>query len=154
MADRERNYYEAVAELTGARVRRPPLSNKVVMGGADVSFECVGSEASLDDALRLTRNGGRAVLVGVNGITKGVDWSAITAQELQVRAATNYHHAEQFGGKRRRTFDLAIELLENKKVDLSWLVTNKFRLEEYGRAFELIDKRGESRVIKAAFEFG
>jgi L-iditol 2-dehydrogenase len=153
-ADKERSYYDQIAELSGGSVRKPTIGNRVVNGGAEVCFECVGSEKSLDDALRLTRNGGRTVLVGIPGITKNVDWTVVAAQELQVRAAFAYHHAEQFGGKTWRTFDLAIELLESKKIDLSWLVTHKFRLEEYGRAFELLEKRGSNRAIKAAFEFG
>ena len=38
-------------------------------------------------------------------------------------------------------------------VDLDWLVTHRFKLEEYKRAFTMLGKRGESQAIKAVFEF-
>jgi threonine dehydrogenase-like Zn-dependent dehydrogenase len=135
-------------------VKKPIIGKQVLLGGADLTFECVGSSQSLDDALRLTRNGGRMVVVGVPGIAKGVDWSAIFIQELEVKAAYIYHHAEQFGGRQWKTFDLAIDLLATGKVDLGWMVSHKFRLEEYRQALELTHRRGGQRALKIAFEFG
>jgi hypothetical protein len=41
----------------------------------------------------------KVVLVGVPGIPKDVDWSAIFAQELTVAAAYTYHRAEQWRGQ-------------------------------------------------------
>lgn len=146
--------YGEMAELTGGSVKKPIIGKQVLLGGADLTFECVGSSQSLDDALRLTRNGGRMVVVGVPGIAKGVDWSAIFIQELEVKAAYIYHHAEQFGGRQWKTFDLAIDLMATGKVDLGWMVSHKFRLEEYRQALELTHRRGGQRALKIAFEFG
>jgi threonine dehydrogenase-like Zn-dependent dehydrogenase len=153
MTDRESGHYEALAEIFGARVRSPILGKKIVLGGADITFECVGSDSSIDDCLRLTRNGGKVVLVGVPGIARGIDWSAIFAQELVVRAASYYHHAERFKGKKWKTFDLAIDLLARGAVDLSWMVTHRFPLHEYRRAFDLTHRRADGRALKIVFEF-
>jgi L-iditol 2-dehydrogenase len=147
------DHHAAIAEHTGARWLKPIVGNHVMVGGVDRTFECVGSDASIDDALRLTRGGGCVVVVGVPGIPKGVDWTAIFAQELDVHGAYGYNHAEQFNSKTWRTFDLALELMQRRQVDLGWLVTHKFRLEEYARAFELLNRRGASKAIKAVFEF-
>ena len=38
-------------------------------------------------------------------------------------------------------------------LDLSWLVTHKFKLQNYADAFALLEKRGTSKAIKAVFEF-
>jgi threonine dehydrogenase-like Zn-dependent dehydrogenase len=92
-------------------------------------------------------------LVGVPGIAKGVDWTAIFAQELEVKAAYAYHHAEKFNGKEWTTFDLAIDLLSRGVLDLSWMVTHKFRLEEYWQAFDLTHRRAGNQALKIAFEF-
>lgn len=153
MTDRESGHFEALAEVFGASVRRPILGKKIVLGGADVTFECVGSDSSIDDCLRLTRNGGKVVLVGVPGIARGVDWSAIFAQELEVKAASYYHHAERFKGKKWKTFDLAIHLLASGAVDLAWMVTHRFPLHEYHRAFDLTHRRAAGRALKIVFEF-
>lgn len=62
--------YKKIVEMTGGEVLKPVLGKPVVVGGADIVFECVGSDDSIDDALRLTKQGGKTVFVGLVGITK------------------------------------------------------------------------------------
>jgi threonine dehydrogenase-like Zn-dependent dehydrogenase len=151
--DGKQDYYADVAARTGGQVLKPIIGKRVLYGGgADLTYECVGSDGSIDDSLRLTRNRGRVVLVGVPGITKAVDWTPIFFKELDVTASYIYNHVEPYGGEKRPAFEIALELLQNG-LDLSWLVTHKFKLDEYARAFALLDNRGESQVIKAVFEF-
>lgn len=148
-----RDLTEEVKQRTAAAVRRPMIGKPVVIGGVDLTYECTGSDAALDDALRLTRAGGKVVLVGVPGVPKGLDWTPIFAQELTVVAAYTYHHAEQWQGKRWRTFDLALDLMARGAVDLGWLVTHRFPLADYGRALNMLGQKGNSGIIKAVFEF-
>ncbi|HWN81410.1 MAG TPA: alcohol dehydrogenase catalytic domain-containing protein, partial [Candidatus Udaeobacter sp.] len=68
---------EAVARATGATILRPELGRVVFQGGADVTFDCVGSASTIDDALRYTRARGTMVLVGMPAIPRGIDWTAI-----------------------------------------------------------------------------
>jgi threonine dehydrogenase-like Zn-dependent dehydrogenase len=145
--------YAEVARRTGAQIHQPILGKRVVVGGADRTFECVGSDGAIDDALRLTRSGGVVVLVGVPGIAKGIDWTAIFAQELTLRAANIYHHAEPFNGQTWKAFDLAIDLLARGVVDLSWMVTHKYALEDYATALKDLQRRGGIEAIKAVFAF-
>lgn len=147
------DYFAEIAKRTGGQLLQPIIGKRILYGGGvDVTYECVGSDSSIDDSLRLTRNRGRVVLVGVPGITKNVDWTAIFAQELDVVASYIYNHVEPYHGTLRPAFAIALELMQNG-LDLSWLVTHKFKLDEYARAFELLEKRGESQAIKAVFEF-
>ncbi len=148
-----RDGYAQVAELAGGTLLQPILGKQVLSGGFDLTFECVGSDQAIDDALRLTRPGGRVVLVGVPGIARGIDWTTIFAQELTVRAASMYHHAECFAGRTWRTFDLALELFAQKKLDLSWLITHRYPLDQYGRALRELNQRRDFPVIKAVFDF-
>jgi threonine dehydrogenase-like Zn-dependent dehydrogenase len=142
-----------VVRRTGAVVRKPLIGRPVIVGGVDLTFECVGSDRALDDALRLTGSGGKVVLVGVPGIPKGVDWTAIFAQELTVAAAYTYHHAEPWQGQTWRTFNLALDLLGRGVVDLSWMVTHRFPLEQYAEAFTLLGRKASSNSIKVVFQF-
>lgn len=147
------DYFAELEKRTGGEIRKPVIGKPVFYGGgADITFEGVGSDASLDDALRLTRHGGRVVLVGVPGIASGVDWTAIFAQELKIHASYIYNHAEPYGGTKRAAFEIALELMNNG-LDLSWLVTHKFKLENYHEAFALLEQRGASKALKAVFEF-
>lgn len=153
LKDRNRNYYDEIKEITGGSIKQPVFSKPMVIGGVDCTFESAGNQDSLEDAIRLTRNGGRVILLGTQGVIRNLDWSAVFTQELEMKASYQYHHAEIFNGKQWKVFDLAIELMSNGKVDLGWMVTHKFRLEDYKKAFDLVTHRGKSEAIKIAFEF-
>ena len=149
----ETDFYTAAAEKTGAKLYKPIIGKRVVSGGFDRVFECVGSDSSIDDAIRLARSGGTVVLVGVPGIARGIDWTAIFEQELSVHGSATYHHAEQYQGETWRTFDLAFHLLSTGKTDLSWLVTHQYRLDDYKKALKDSTRRGSLGMIKSVFAF-
>lgn len=151
--DGKADYSAEIAKRTGGEMLKPIIGKRVLSGGGvDFTYECVGSDDSIDDSLRLTRSRGKVVLVGVPGITKTVDWTPIFAKELDVVAAYNSNHVEPYRGEKRSAFAIALELMQNG-LDLSWLVTHKFKLQDYAQAFELLEKRGASKAIKAVFEF-
>jgi L-iditol 2-dehydrogenase len=129
------------------------IGKRVIVGGVNRTYDCVGSDSSLDDSLRLTAEGGRVILVGVPGITKGVDWTAPFLKELSIRGSHIYNHAEMVDGKKMKTFELAIDLINSGQVDLNWMVTHRFLPEEYDRALRIQAKRGREEVIKTVFEF-
>ena len=84
---------------------------------------------------------------------QGVDWSSIFVHELEIKGAYIYNHAESYQGKTWKTFDLAIDLMANGEIDLGWMVTHKFQLNDYKRALTMMGSRGENQAIKAVFEF-
>ncbi len=145
--------YAQVAERTGAQLLKATIGKRVVEGGVDRVYECTGNDSSLDDANRLARSGGKVVLVGIPGIAKGVDWTAIFSQELTVLAARQFNNAEPYKGKLWRCFDLALDLMASGKVDLGWLVTRKYALPDYKQALSDLAQKGSKGLIKAAFEF-
>jgi threonine dehydrogenase-like Zn-dependent dehydrogenase len=152
-AARGEDYFKVIAERTGARIYKPKIGKRVLVGGVDRTFECVGSDPGIDDALRLTGTGGTVVLVGIPGITSGVDWTPVFAHELRVKAAINYNHAESWKGETWKTFDLALDLMKRREVDLGWMVSHRYPLDEYDRALRALERKGDTGVIKAVFEF-
>ena len=92
-------------------------------------------------------------MVGDAGLIKGLHWTSIFTQELQVRAAYLYNHVEEVDGKQWKAFDLAIDLMSRGIVDLEWMVTHQYPLAEYKRAFELTSSRNKNQSIKIAFKF-
>jgi threonine dehydrogenase-like Zn-dependent dehydrogenase len=169
--------YAWVAEKTGGTVQQPLFGKRTLTGGSHHTFECVGSDSAIDDALRFTRGGGTMTLVGLPGVakevnwsalfdrklpvlkmllrlgSKGIDWSTIFDQELTVKASNYYNHAEIWQGQRWESFDLALHLLESGNVDLGWMVTHRYRLEDYARALRDTLRRGDNGMIKGAFVF-
>jgi threonine dehydrogenase-like Zn-dependent dehydrogenase len=144
---------ERIAEETRAAIPKPTLGRPVLVGGVDHVFECVGSNRSLDDAVRTARPAGRVSLAGVPGMARGVDWSAIFMKELQIEAAYTYTRAEHWQGRRLSTFALTLEWMADGRLDLGWLVTHRFPLDEYDRALKMHTDRGRYPIIKAAFAF-
>jgi len=142
----------ALAEALSARLHRPMLGKPLVSGGAEVIYECVGSDASLDTAVRFTREGGTMVLVGLAALPRGIDWTSIWLKEIAVLGSYSYG-LETWQGRRVRTFQLALELMTAGKVDLSPLLTHRFPLSEYRKALAAATQKSRHHLVKAAFVF-
>ncbi len=116
-------------------------------------YDCVASSYSIHQALRLAGPRGRVVLVGMPGIPKGVDWSSIWYRELKVRGVYTYG-SETITGTRRRTFEVAIEKMEEWRDRLEPLVTHRFPLDDYRKAVGMAMTAGRNGALKVAFEMG
>ncbi|MEJ9212852.1 zinc-dependent alcohol dehydrogenase, partial [Bacillus smithii] len=130
---RKSTYIHDLVESFNAKVLNPLFGPEVIQGGADFVFECVGRKQSIIDALRFSKSGGKVVLLGLAGIIDGIDWTTVWLNELDVKGSFAYG-TEEYRGRRMKTFDVAIELIRDKKVDLSPLITHRFPLEEYRNA--------------------
>jgi L-iditol 2-dehydrogenase len=70
---------------------------------------------------------------------------------LDVKGSFAYS-SEVFKGKRTPTFEIAIELMRNGKVDLSPLVTHRFPIEDYRDALDIAANKKNRSAIKVVFE--
>ncbi|HEU5299245.1 MAG TPA: zinc-binding dehydrogenase [bacterium] len=146
-------HYPEVAELTGGRLRRPMMGKRVLLGGADLTIECVGTSRSLDDSLRLTRPGGRVVVLGLASVVSGVDWTPVWLKELQVTGSYIYRW-EAWQGRRARTMEIALAWLAAGRANLETLVTHRFPLERYREALGAAMGKAQSRAFKVVFQPG
>ena len=117
----------------------------LLLGGADMTFECTGTARGLNEAARFTRAGGRVVAVGMPGEEK-VDWGPIWQRELTVMGA--YAYGVEPGG--RRTFDLALEAAAG--MELERLTGPCFGLSEYRDAIAYALEAGRLSAVKVAFD--
>jgi len=115
-------------------------------------YECVGSARSIDDSLRLARSGGVVALVGLATFPRGVEWTAIWLKELTIRG-TLYCGIETLQGRRIRAFQLALQWMEEGKLDLAPMVTHRFKLDDYKKALAVTTHKRRHRVIKSVFAF-
>ena len=145
--------YARIEERTRGKLYTPILGKRVLVGGVDYTFDCVGVGNTLDDSLRLTRSGGKVVIVGMPGMEKGVDWSAVFDKELTITASYIYHHAEQWRGQTRSTFEIALEMMAGGDLDIGWMVSRRYRLEEYSKALSDFRDKKSHPIIKSVFEF-
>jgi threonine dehydrogenase-like Zn-dependent dehydrogenase len=142
--------YAILARALAAEVHRPEIGKPTVVGGADVTFDCVASATSIDDCLRFTTAGGRMVLVGMPAIPKGIDWTTIWYKELSVQAAYAYGQ-EQCGGRTLTTFELALELLRSCGSNLRALVGPPHDLRDVRGALQRALFGGRAGSIKTVF---
>jgi threonine dehydrogenase-like Zn-dependent dehydrogenase len=138
--------FQRVRFATGAR-RLDGMNRSLLLGGADVTFDCVGRADSLNDAVRFTREGGTVVVVGMPGEEK-VDWAPIWQRELTVTGA--YAYGAEPKKKGARTFQLALEAAP--EVHLETLTGPLFGLGEYKDAIAYAMSAGKLGAVKVAFD--
>ena len=138
--------FQRIRFATGAR-RLDGMNRSLLLGGADITFECVGRADSLNDAVRFTREGGTVVVVGMPGEEK-VDWAPIWQRELTVMGAYAYGAEPKKKGK--RTFQLAIEAAP--ELHLETLTGPLFGLGEYKDAIAYAMSAGKLGAVKVAFD--
>ena len=119
--------------------------------GADVVFDCVGSAASITEALSLVRARGRVVLVGMPGKVT-VDLAPLWHRELTLVGAYAYGNEAALdpSGPDRRSFELAIDLVG--AAGLGRLVSALYPLERYEEALAHAGAAGRRGAVKVAFD--
>ena len=143
---------EELAQAIGARLLKPLLGSPISLSGPAVTFDCVGSKASIELALRLTGAGGKVVLVGLASTPGGIDWTPVWLKELKI-AGTYSYAVEDYVGRRLHTFRMALDFMARKEVELGPLVTHKFKPEDYRKALEWVTGKGRKSLVKAVFDF-
>jgi threonine dehydrogenase-like Zn-dependent dehydrogenase len=138
--------FQRIRFATGAK-RLDGMNRSLLLGGADVTFECVGRADALNDAVRFTREGGTVVAVGMPGEEK-VDWAPIWQRELTVMGAYAYGAEPKKKGK--RTFQLALEAAP--ELHLETLTGPTFGLGDYRDAIAYAMSAGKLGAVKVAFD--
>ena len=137
-----------VRRLTGAMALGDGDINRLA-GGADVVIDCVGSEASLADALAIVRPKGRIAMVGMPGVVK-VDLTGLWQREIHLFGTYAYGTEHLSDGSSRRTFDLALELVQS--ADLGRLVSATYPLSRFTDAVSHAATAGRRGAVKIAFD--
>ena len=146
-----RSRYSNFCELTDAESYQPELGEQVLIGGVDITFDCIGSSTTIDDALRFTRSGGDVILLGMPGIPKTIDWVSIWYKQLNVKGAYTYG-LETYKGESIHTFDLGFRLLQEHGDHLLPLVSSSFSLRNYKQAIQTSLNTGSTASVKTVFD--
>jgi len=133
---------------TGASAYKPLVGPEVFGGGGyGVVFDCVGSRASLDQALRYVAPRGRVVLLGCAGQVGPLDLAFVWSREVQVQGYLCYG-TETWRGERLHTYEVTQRLLAQGKAPVSKLVTHVFPLKRYREALAAAAHRRDSGAVK------
>ena len=115
-------------------------------GGADYSFECIGSVKTMRQALECCHKGwGQSIIIGVAAAGEEIatrPFQLVTGREWKGSA---------FGGARGRTdVPKIVDWYMDGRLNIDDLITHKLRLEDINEGFDLMH-RGES--IRSVVEF-
>lgn len=111
-------------------------------GHFDASFECSGNPLALTSCLNATKPRGTVVQVGMMppGDT-GIPLGKVVSKELQLAGTFRFHDE----------FDIAVDALVNKRLDVSSLLSGSFFFDEADAAFAAAIDR--SRHMKVQLRF-
>lgn len=107
--------------------------------GLDVAFECAGQQETVDQCVDLLRPGGTLILTGIprfDRVSFAID--LIRRKEITI---VNIRRQNQCTQK-------AIDLIASGQVNVDFMITHHFRLEETQAAFELVAEYRDG-VVKA-----
>jgi 2-desacetyl-2-hydroxyethyl bacteriochlorophyllide A dehydrogenase len=124
-SDDEQDLARLVEELSGGR-------------GADVVYECSGADAVMVQAPHLIRRGGRLVLAAYFKGEPPVDLLRLVERELSIVGSR---------GKRSASYETALTLLDEGRVQLEPLITHRLALTDWKQGFDLLG--GGHKVIFA-----
>ena len=115
-------------------------------GGADFSFECIGSTTTMRQALECTHRGwGESIIIGV-----APSGQEIATRPFQLVTGRNWR-GSAFGGARGRTdVPKIVDWYMDGKIDIDSLITHVMPLDRINDAFDLMH---EGKSIRSVVTF-
>jgi len=124
---------DIVTEILG---RRPEGLNAV--------FECCGDPAAVDQAVELMKPGGSLFILGIPHVARlSFDIGQLRRKEISI------HNIR----RQNRCLEKAIDMIADRRIDVNFLATHTFKLEEAQAAFETAAAYKDG-VLKASIVFG
>ncbi|MEX2371241.1 MAG: alcohol dehydrogenase catalytic domain-containing protein [Bacteroidales bacterium] len=109
----------------------------------DVVFECCGQQEALDQAIDILKPGGKLMIIGIPEFDR---WS-IPADKMRRKEITLQNVRRQ-----NETLDEALDMITTHTVDVTPMVTHRFKFEDTKAAFDLVSGYKDG-VMKAMIDF-
>lgn len=122
--------FGAMHTINRLKTRNIPEYIKGLTGGlgADIVIDCSGNPDALTDVIASCRTRGKVHIKSTHGIATPINLTDIVVRELTLYSS------------RCGPFEKAIEGLKSGKIEVKELITERFSLENVGKAFESYDK--------------
>lgn len=108
--------------------------------GVDVLLEMSGAPSAIDQGFQLLKPGGEVALLGVAPGPFEIDWN----RHIVFKGA---HVIGIYGRRLWQTWYQARGLIRSGAVDLSMMVTHRFKLDEFAQAFEAMASGESGKVV-------
>jgi len=146
-----REIIDFVGTVTGARPWRPRFHGlPMLSGGVDAVYDSICAPDTLEIGVRITRPRGIVSIIGVEA-PRRFEWTPIYFKELRV-VGSNAFGVEEFRGVRKHAMEHYVDLCASGAVDLGFLVTHRYPLDEWRAAFDTAIRK-TTGCVKVAFAF-
>jgi threonine dehydrogenase-like Zn-dependent dehydrogenase len=119
--------------------------------GVRVIYNTVGTAESMEVSVRIAGPRSTVVLSGVDTPAR-YEWSPHYFKEVNL-VGSNAFGVEEYRGKRQHAMRHYFDLIRDKKIDVTPIITHRFRLEDYRTAFLYTHNQGEHGAVKILFDF-
>ncbi len=110
-----------------------------------------GTPSAVEESLKWTRSNGQVLFVGT-GHGGAIDLTPIWFTELRIKGVYG-RGLDRLGDKTATTYELVHDLMLAGKLDVERMLTHKFPLDEYRKAFSTASGKSDHDAIKVAFDF-
>jgi len=137
--------------LTSAVSYKPLIGPEILMGGFNRIFDAVGNTATLNSGMRSLAAEGTLSVLGIGHDVK-LDLTPLWLKLQTIRGVFAYGFME-YGGESRHLFNIVIDLIRQKKIRLTEMVTHAFPLNQYRRMIDINLNKCRHGAIKTAVTF-
>lgn len=106
--------------------------------GADILFDCTGSNRIMRQMVEAVRKQGEIILVGITHADSVIDSARVVRKEVILKGSICYTWQD---------YKECIDLLQSGRVTTKGIITHYFPLKEIDRAMEAIDKKESIKTI-------
>lgn len=151
--------HEPIAEVvgrigaeTGAQVLTPWYGPPWLYGGGiDVVYDTVGAPETVEVGVRIAAARGALVVTGVEQ-PRRFEWTPLYFKEIAV-IGSNAFGVEEFEGRRRHAMEIYLDLVAQRRIDVTPILSHRFPLSDYREAFLACGDQQASGAVKVLFTF-
>ena len=145
-----REIIAAVAQETGAEIVTPWRGLPMLLGGVDIVYDTVGFPATLEVGVRVAKSRGRISVTGVEA-PRRFEWTPLYFKELAL-VGSNAFGFETIGERRQHAMQWYFEFVQ-RGLDVTPILTHRFRLAQYREAFAAAHDQRASGAVKILFDY-
>lgn len=134
------DYRLKVAAENGAyqsiNVKKKDILRELEDEKIDVVIEASGAESSIVKSIKLAKNGGKVVWVGMGRDEIKIPYSEVTSKDLTLKGIFRY----------KNTYPPVINLLTQKKIKIDYIISHRFSIDDIQEAFELLNNKNVNKL--------
>jgi (R,R)-butanediol dehydrogenase/meso-butanediol dehydrogenase/diacetyl reductase len=143
--------FSHTVKITGAKRYKPLIGPDILMGGFNRIFDVVGNSKTLNQALRALAVEGVLSVVGIGHEVK-LDLTPMWLKRQTMRGVFAYGYTSAYG-EEKHIFQVAIDLVKERKAEIKDMATHTFRIEEFDSMIETNLDKARNGAVKTMVSF-